>query len=71
MELMRALDRFDIRGGDTGWYEVNRDSADNTINVAEVTALKKIEVLDGAVHIGSGLTLTQMERALMNMEASI
>ena len=70
-ELMRTLDQFDIRGGDTGWYEVDRDDADNTINIAEVTALRKVEVLDGAVHVGSALTLTQMERALKNLEASI
>ena len=69
-ELMRTLDKFDIRGGDTGWYEVDRDDADNTINIAEVTALRKVEVLDGAVHVGSALTLTQMERALKNLEAS-
>ena len=68
---MRTLDEFVIRGGDAGWYDVDdRDSADNAINVAEVADLKKVEVLDGAIHIGSALTLTQMERALTNLEGS-
>ena len=67
---MRTLDEFVIRGGDTGWYDVDRESADNAINVAEVADLKKVEVLDGAIHIGSALTLTQMERALTNLEGS-
>ena len=67
---MGTLDKFDIRGGDTGWYEVDRDNAENTINVTEVADLKKMEVLDGAVHVGSALTLTQMEKALQNLKAS-
>ena len=69
-ELMRSLDKFDIRGGDTGWYEVDRDSADNIINIAEVDALKKVEISDGMAHVGSALTLAQMESALKNTKAS-
>ena len=69
-ELMRSLVKFDIRGGDTGWYEVDRDSADNIINIAEVGALKKVEISNGMVRVGSAMTLAQMESALKNLKAS-
>ena len=69
-ELMRSINKFDIRGGDTGWYEVDRDSADNIINIAEVAALKKVEISDGMIRVGSALTLAQMESALENLKAS-
>ena len=71
---------FDIEGGDTGWYDMGGGRGEssavaagkkNTINVAEVAALRKVEVHGGgAVHVGAAVTLTQMESELKKLKVS-